>query len=166
MLEWMNGIQSLQDGPRRGEMLEKMRALLRENSMCVLATCLDNRTHCSLMTYVTDQEGTTLHTVTLKTSRKYRNMVQNPHVSLLVDSRVDDRSERGRIKALTVFGVSSFVRDEKNRDLILTRIRQEHPHLSELLSHPDAEVIAIHAESFLLLEGPTQAHFVEIKKQG
>ena len=39
-------------------MLEKMKALLRENSLCVLATCSEGRPHCSLMTYVTDEHFT------------------------------------------------------------------------------------------------------------
>jgi general stress protein 26 len=140
-------------------MIEKMKALLRENSICVLATSSENRPHCSLMAYVTDEHVAALYIVTLKTSQKYRNIAQNPNVSLLVDSRVDDRSEIGSIKALTVSGISTLVRDKADKDLVLTRIEQNHPQLRGLVLHPDAEVIAIQIESFLLLDGPTQAHF-------
>jgi len=146
-------------------MLEKMKALLKGNSLCILATCSENRPHCSLMTYVTDEQGEAIYAVTLKTSRKYRNIAQNPNVSLLVDSRLND-GIIGSIKALTVSGVCSLVRTETKKAAILTRIGQNHPHLRDLLLHPDAEVIAIAVESFLLLEGPTQANFVELAKQG
>jgi general stress protein 26 len=146
-------------------MLEKMKALLRENSLCVLATCSENKPHCSLMTYVTDEQAEAIHTVTLNTSRKYSNIAQNSRVSLLVDSRVNDGSEAGSIKALTVSGVSSLVKDETEKAAILTRIGQNHPHLRDLVLNPDAEIITIDVECFLLLEGPTLAHFVEVSKQ-
>jgi nitroimidazol reductase NimA-like FMN-containing flavoprotein (pyridoxamine 5'-phosphate oxidase superfamily) len=146
-------------------MLEKMKALLRENSLCVLATCSENMPHCSLMTYITDEQAEAIHTVTLNTSRKYRNIRQNPRVSLLVDTRLKDGSEAGDIKALTISGVSSFVSDETERVAILTRIGQNHPQLRDLVLHPDAEVITIEVECFLLLEGPTHAYFAQVSKQ-
>jgi nitroimidazol reductase NimA-like FMN-containing flavoprotein (pyridoxamine 5'-phosphate oxidase superfamily) len=146
-------------------MLDKMKKLLGESSICVLATCSENKPLCSLMTYVTDEQADTVYTVTLKTSRKYKNITQNPHVSLLVDSRADDRGDAGNIEALTAFGVSSIVRNKADKDAILTRIGRNNPHLRELLAHPDAEVIFIRVESFLLLEGPTQAHFVDVGKR-
>jgi hypothetical protein len=37
-----------------------MKSLLKANSMCVLATSSDDKPHCSLMAYVTDDEGDTL----------------------------------------------------------------------------------------------------------
>lgn len=130
-----------------------------------MATCSENKPHCSLMTYVADEQAEAIHTVTLNTSRKYSNIAQNSRVSLLVDSRVNDGSEAGSIKALTVSGVSSLVKDETEKAAILTRIGQNHPHLRGLVLHPDAEIITIDVETFLLLEGPTLAHFVEVSKQ-
>ena len=146
-------------------MLDKMKRLLSESSICVLATCSENKPLCSLMTYVTDEQANRVYFVTLKTSRKYKNIAQNPHVSLLVDSRAAaGRSDAGSIEALTAFGISSIVRNKADKDSILARIGRSNPHLRELLAHPDAEVISIQVESFLLLEGPTQAHFVDVGK--
>jgi hypothetical protein len=81
-----------------------------------------------------------------------------------VDSRINDAGI-GSIKALTVSGFCSIVRTETKKAEILTRIGQNHSELKDLLLHPNAEVIAIAVESFLLLEGPTQATFVELTKQ-
>ncbi|MGV8072944.1 MAG: pyridoxamine 5'-phosphate oxidase family protein [Syntrophobacteraceae bacterium] len=145
-------------------MLDKMKAILKESSMCVLATCSENKPHCSLMAYVTDEQAVTLYIVTLKASRKYINMMQNPHVSLLVDSRANDKGEPGSIKALTVSGISSPLRDQTEKESVLTRLVQNHPHLRELIANSDAEVVAIRVESFLLLDGPTKAHFVRVRE--
>jgi len=59
-------------------MLEKMKALLKDNSLCILATCSESRPHCSLMTYETDEQGEAIYSVTLNTSRKYKNIELNP----------------------------------------------------------------------------------------
>ena len=50
------------------EMIEKMKEFLRENSIGVLATCSENKPHCSLMTYVTDEQAKTIHIITLNTT--------------------------------------------------------------------------------------------------
>ncbi len=147
-------------------MLQKMKALLRENSLCVLATSLDDKPHCSLMAYITDDRAVKLYMVTLNTSRKYRNIMRNPRVSLLVDSRIDDKSGAGSIKALTVSGTCSVVRDKPDKDSILARMEQSVPSIREIMIHPDAEVISIQVESLLLLEGPAQAHFIEVGEKG
>jgi nitroimidazol reductase NimA-like FMN-containing flavoprotein (pyridoxamine 5'-phosphate oxidase superfamily) len=143
-------------------MIEKMQSLLKDNSMCVLASSSDDRPHCSLMAYVADEEATTLFMVTLKTSRKYRNLTLNPHVSLLVDTRADARGDSGSILALTVSGASSVLKGGADKDLVLRRIVQAHPHLKDLAFDPDAEVISIKIESLLLLEGASTAHFEEL----
>jgi nitroimidazol reductase NimA-like FMN-containing flavoprotein (pyridoxamine 5'-phosphate oxidase superfamily) len=143
-------------------MIEKMKALLKENSMCVLASSSGDRPHCSLMAYVTDEEAKALYLVSLKTSRKSRNVRANPHVSLLVDTRADARGDSGSILALTVTGVCSVVADGDEKDLILHRIVQAHPHLHSLAYHPDADVMTIKVQSLLLLEGPMTPHFEEL----
>ena len=143
-------------------MIRKSKTLLKENSMCVLASSFDNKPHCSLMAYVTDEEAYTLFMITLKKSRKYRNLSINPHVSLLVDTRTDAKGDAGGILALTVAGVASVLKDGADKDLVLRRIVQAHPHLQDLATDPDAEAISIKVESLLLLEGPLNAHFEEL----
>ena len=140
-------------------MIEKMRSLLRENSMCVLATSLDNKPHCSLMAYVTDENALTVYMVTLKKSKKHSNILLNPFVSLLVDTRASGASGAQNVVALTVTGSATPLEHEEERKAIIERILERHPHLNELTCHRDVEVLSVAVESFLLLDGPTTAHF-------
>lgn len=143
-------------------MLEEMKKLLRDNSMCVLATCSDNRPHCSLMAYVTDDRAENIHMVTLSASRKFKNIQQNPRVSLLVDSRVSDINDLRATRALTVNGTCTVVRKNPERESILALMKSRVPRVMEIAVHPDVEVIGIRIESLLLLEGPARSHFIEI----
>ena len=38
-------------------MLEKMKELVKANDLCVLATVSEGRPHCSLMSYISDEDG-------------------------------------------------------------------------------------------------------------
>lgn len=64
-------------------MLNRIKAILGENSLCVLATCSENRPHCSLMAYSYDIQENILYMMTLKTTQKYRNIRHNSQVSVL-----------------------------------------------------------------------------------
>ena len=144
-------------------MLEEMKALVRQKDICVLATASENQPHCSLMAYTTDDECREIYMVTNKLTRKYRNLMENPSVSLLIDTRDDDTgSGRLNTKALTVEGAFEGIEDKTRKDMIRDRLLGRHPHLGALALHPDAEVFSIKVISFLLLSGPTTSHFEKV----
>ncbi len=141
-------------------MLEKMKAMVKEKDICVLATVSAGHPHCSLMAYVTDEDCREIYMVTYRKSRKYENLIKNPSVSLLIDTREDHRgSRRPEAKALTVSGTFQNIDDEAKRARIRSSLMERHPHLKELMNHPDAEIMSIRIDSFLLLNGLTDAHF-------
>jgi nitroimidazol reductase NimA-like FMN-containing flavoprotein (pyridoxamine 5'-phosphate oxidase superfamily) len=142
---------------------DEMKNLLKASRMCVLCTCAEGKPHCSLMAYVTDDSVTTVFMVTLKETQKYRNFLQNPQASLLVDTRNERPSAgRGEIRALTVSGTFQMIGDEAERQRILGKLAASHPHLKELLGHDDAEPFAIKINSFLLLAGALEAQYLEV----
>lgn len=142
-------------------MIDRIRQLIRENNMCVLATAHHNRPHCSLMAYSTDEEGNTIYMVTRKATQKYKNLLENPQVSLLIDTRAATRAEsRSAIQALTISGTCAAVEDRRETDFICRQIIGRHPHLKELVEHPDAIVVSVKFDSFLLLDGALEAHRV------
>ena len=79
-------------------MLQEMKALAREKNSCVLATIVDRKPYCSLMAYVTNQACTEIYMVTHRQTQKFKNLVADPAVSLLIDTR--DTSPRSAAKAM------------------------------------------------------------------
>ena len=144
-------------------MREKMKDLVKRKDICVLATVADNKPHCSLMAYVTDDECREIYMVTGRSTTKFQNIAHNPSVSLLMDTReehVGDR--RSDAQALTVSGVFEDITDDNMKRNIQERLLKRHPHLRDLLKEQDAEIIRIKITSFLLLEGVSKAHFEKI----
>ncbi len=141
-------------------MLERIKALVKEKDICVLATVAGDKPHCSLMAYVTDDECREIYMVTHKESRKYENLMKNRSVSLLIDTREEHPgSRRPEAKALTVSGTFKKIDDKNKKIQVRSKLLDRHPHVKEFLDHPDAEILCIRVESFLLLDGLTDAHF-------
>jgi general stress protein 26 len=145
-------------------MLKKMKKLVKDKDVCVLATVLDNVPHCSLMSYVPDRDCREIYMITRKGTKKFRNLSANRTVSLLIDSREEDcGADRARIKALTVSGVFSTIGDKAKRELIRQKLLKKHPQLNPFAEDPDAEVFAVKVKSFQLLDGVKDSYFVKVK---
>jgi nitroimidazol reductase NimA-like FMN-containing flavoprotein (pyridoxamine 5'-phosphate oxidase superfamily) len=138
-------------------MLEEMQALAREKKSCVLATIVDSKPYCSLMAYVTNTACTEIYMVTHRQTQKFQNLVANPAVSLMIDTR--DATPRSAAKAMTVEGIFKKITDPAKVQKARRKLLSAHPHLSDFMGHAEAEVFQIKIISFLLLNGLTQASF-------
>lgn len=141
-------------------MLGKMKDIVKANDLCVLATVSEGNPHCSLMSYISDEEGHAIYLITHKQTKKYINLMKNPTVSLLIDTREEEKGEkRINIKALTVSGEFQKISDIGKKESIRLRFLKKHPHLADFLNDPDAEIFSIRIKSFQLLDGVKDAFF-------
>jgi len=145
-------------------MLERIKSLVKEKDICVLATVSGDKPHCSLMAYVTDDDCREIYMVTHRESRKYENLMKNRSVSLLIDTREEHAGSRlPEAKALTVSGTFKNIDDKNKKIQVRSKLLDRHPHVREFLDHPDAEIVCIRVESFLLLNGLTDAHYETVQ---
>ena len=145
------------------KMLEKMRAIVKGNDLCVLATVSEGKPHCSLMSYISDEEGHEIYLISHKKTKKYNNLMENPTVSLLIDSREEEKGQRRiYIKALTVSGEFQTINDPGKKDLLRSKFLKRHPHLTDFLNDSGAELFSIKIKSFQLLDGVKDAFFETI----
>ena len=117
-------------------MLEEMKILAREKNMCVLATLTGSKPYCSLMAYVTNNSCTEIYMVTHRQTRKYQNLIRNPDVSLLIDTR--DKSPPSAARAMTVAGVFQKIKDPTKGKKVRRKLLSAHPHLIEFMGHPES----------------------------
>jgi nitroimidazol reductase NimA-like FMN-containing flavoprotein (pyridoxamine 5'-phosphate oxidase superfamily) len=138
-------------------MLDEIKALVREKNICVLATVAGQKPYCSLMAYVSDDNCEEIYMVTHKNTNKYKNLIQNPSISILIDSR--EQSPRSQAKALTVEGRFCKINEKEKRTQIVAKLLKTHAHLKEFMQDPQAEIICVKINSFLFLNGLQEAHF-------
>lgn len=134
-------------------MIEKMNALLREKDSCVLATVSNGKPHCSLMSYIADRQCREIYMMTYSKTKMYKNLLENPRVSLLIDTRQEGRGIAiGQIKALTVSRVFPKI-DPAEGKKVRTQFLTRHPQLEDLVKDLEKKIISIPIQSFQLLEG-------------
>jgi hypothetical protein len=98
--------------------------------------------------------------VTHRDTQKYRNLMQNPTVSLLIDTR--SRAARTDIQALTVEGVFQKIETPSAYDRAKRMLLNAHPHLDAFIDHAEAEVLRIKIDAFLLLNGLNESHYEQL----
>lgn len=141
-------------------MLEEMKAIAKQQDICVLATVSGGKPHCSLMAYAIDDDCREIYMVTHRETSKYRNLIENPSVSLLIDNREEGAgAPDSAAKALTVSGLFQRIDEEHKREHARAKLMEKHPYLREFIDHPDAELLCIKVVSYLLLTGLTDSHF-------
>jgi|MudIll2142460700_1097286.scaffolds.fasta_scaffold175036_3 nitroimidazol reductase NimA-like FMN-containing flavoprotein (pyridoxamine 5'-phosphate oxidase superfamily) len=144
-------------------MLEQMKDIVKANDLCVLATVSEGKPHCSLMSYISDEEGQEIYLISNKETKKYSNLMENPTVSLLIDTREEEKGKRRvYIKALTVSGEFQTIKNPGKKDIIRAKFLKRHPHLTNFLNDPGAEIFSIRIKSFQLLDGVKDAFFETI----
>lgn len=144
-------------------MLDKIKELIKEKNICVLSTVSNNRPHCSLMVYASDPECREFYMVTSRETQKFRNLEDNPHVSLLIDSREKlEGPSSNRAHALTVSGRVEEIGDGQKKRDVGRLLLERNPHLEEFFQKDDTAVLCVKADSFLLLKGLSEAHYEKL----
>jgi nitroimidazol reductase NimA-like FMN-containing flavoprotein (pyridoxamine 5'-phosphate oxidase superfamily) len=130
--------------------MQTIRDIIRENSFCVLATCSEDKPHCSLMSYAADDGCREIYMITLSDTQKFRNISMNPTVSLLIDSRTDPTHT---VQALTLGGKIQSVTDPDKKERIGRILLEVRPELKELIESSEAIFLSMQIESTQLFEG-------------
>ena len=141
-------------------MLVEMKELVRAHSACVLATSSGNRPYCSLMAYATNDDASEIYMATQRSTRKFANLVANPAVSLMIDTR--NEVPRPEVRALTVEGICAPIADPARKEQVRTQLLASHPQLATFLDHEDCAILCVTVTSFLLLKGLTDAHYATL----
>ena len=146
-------------------MLFNVKEILFDSSLCVLCTCNNNLPDSSLMLYICDNNCTKMYMLTLRESTKYSNIVNNKNVSLLVDTRDSIKDKEAQIKALTITGEASIVKDKDTSNKIVDKLQNRHNSLVNLASNKDVCVIEISIKDILFLENVDKAHHISLSGQ-
>lgn len=134
--------------------MNKIERMIKENTLCVLATEGEGKPYCSLMTYMPDEELRMLYMVTTLDSKKFNNMANNSNVSVLVDNRQYLKGNKGeQILSITFEGTYARVAQDLVEQ-IRGQFSERHPELVELFRNPECVVFGIKLYSYLLLNGP------------
>jgi len=107
-----------------------MAALDRTQRSGVLATESGGQPYTSLVSFAMTPDLKGLIFATPRATAKYRNMLANPRVSILIDSRANLKTDIMKAEALTLIGKAGPVRRGPRRDMLAGVLKLKHPELA------------------------------------
>lgn len=133
---------------------ERLRAMDRKQRHAVLATDAGGRPYTSLVAFALTPDARGILFATPKNTVKYRNILRNSNISLMVDTRSNTRKGYMNAEAIAVLGTAAPVRKGRRRDAYREVFIKKHPALSEFLGAPSTALVymtitkALHAGRF------------------
>lgn len=129
-----------------------VRRLLRTENLGVLATVGEGQPLCSLMTFAATEDMRRIIFATRRDTAKFRNLLENPRVSMLIDSRVRAGEDFTRTVAITITGEATETAG-RLRDELAHVLLEKHPHLRDFVSAGESAVVAVEVERCYLVSG-------------
>jgi len=144
--------------------LAQIHALLERQALAVLATRMRGRPYASLLAFAVTPDRRAILFVTRRATTKYRNIVGEPRVALLIDDRVDVGGEIGAVTAVTLLGTAAEV-DAKSRPALLEHLLQRHPQIARFARAPATALFRVALRSALLVTRFQQVQRIDLRRR-
>jgi nitroimidazol reductase NimA-like FMN-containing flavoprotein (pyridoxamine 5'-phosphate oxidase superfamily) len=137
--------ESLPDRVTRGSMdvLERLSALDRNQLHAVLATDSDGQPYTSMIAYVLAPDKKGIVFSTPGKTQKYKNILKNNRISLLIDTRSNTEKDYMSAESLTVLGHAIPVRRGRRWSELAGLLVKKHPALNTIIHSPETKLIFI-----------------------
>ncbi len=113
------------------DLTEKIKTLLESQKLAVLSTANDRQPYCSLIAFAWYAENKEIIFFTPKNTRKYRNLIGNNKVALIIDDRTNQSQDFSDATAVTLTGTAEEIDAGIQQPLVKAFITK-HPDLAYL----------------------------------
>lgn len=147
--------KTLPQKPVRGtaDVPARLRALDRSQLHAVLSTAAEGLPYSSLVAFALTPDSEGIVFATPKASRKYRNILENENVSLLIDTRSNSSTDYLVAEAITVEGAASPVRRGRRREELSRLLTEKHPPLLDFALSEDTALVYVDIRSCVHVTG-------------
>jgi len=126
-----------------------LKQVLATQHFAVLATQDYKQPYINLVAFVASDDLSNILFATGRNTRKYRNIMENEKVALLIDSRRNDASDLTDALAITALGSADEITENSSDKLIITYLNR-HPSLSEFFRRSETSIIRINVTEYIL----------------
>jgi nitroimidazol reductase NimA-like FMN-containing flavoprotein (pyridoxamine 5'-phosphate oxidase superfamily) len=136
---------AIPDRVRKGtvSVAERVSALNRTCPHAVLATDAAGQPYTSLVAYALTPDMKGVLFATPKGTRKYRNILKNPRVSLLIDTTTNTPKDYMKAESVTMLGNARPIRRGKTRTELAAIFLKKHPKLEGIIHSREIALIFI-----------------------
>jgi nitroimidazol reductase NimA-like FMN-containing flavoprotein (pyridoxamine 5'-phosphate oxidase superfamily) len=138
--------------------------LLDSQLVAVLSTSSRGEPYSCLVSFEMTKDLRHLVFATMRQRLKYRNIMSNPRVSLIVDNRENKASDLQQAVSASILGTAADTKGKRREDcasLLLAR----HPELEDFVAHPDCAVICVSIDRYYLVTNFESVTIVDLKDE-
>jgi heme iron utilization protein len=122
---------------------DRLRILNSLERHAVLATEANRMPYTSLIAYAMTPDMKGLLFATPRKTSKYKNLLKNRNVSLLIDTRAQTGGDYMKTEALTLLGAAMPVRRGRKRDNLSGILIKKHPDLAEFIQSETTALVLV-----------------------
>jgi uncharacterized pyridoxamine 5'-phosphate oxidase family protein len=131
------------------ETKELLRQIVGAQRFAVLATLSNQQPYSNLVAFAVSDDLRHILFATNRDTQKYRNILSNNKITLLIDNRSNSQSDFTRALAITVIGIAGELTGERRGDLVQSYLNK-HTSLKEFLQRPDVAIIRVLVTDYIL----------------
>lgn len=126
-----------------------LQRVIAPQRFAVLATQENEQPYINLVAFAASDDLELILFATDRNTRKYRNILQNEKVALLIDSRHNNASDFTDAFAITALGLAGEI-PQNSGDKLITKYLNIHPSLSEFISRSETTIIRINVIEYII----------------
>ena len=137
--------ESIPDRVRNGTIpvLERLNAMDKDQLHAVLATESDGQPYTSMIAFALSSDKKGIVFITPQKTRKYKNILKNNNVSILIDTRSNTEKDYMNAESLTILGNAFPVRKGEKWSELTKALIRKHPNLNEIIRSPETKLILV-----------------------
>jgi nitroimidazol reductase NimA-like FMN-containing flavoprotein (pyridoxamine 5'-phosphate oxidase superfamily) len=122
---------------------DRLRILDKIQLHAVLATDFAGQPYTSLIAFALTPDIQGLIFITPKSTRKYKNILKNKRISLLIDTRTNTAQDYMGTESVTLLGNAHSVRRGKNWTRLAGIFAKKHARLKKIIPSPETALILV-----------------------
>jgi nitroimidazol reductase NimA-like FMN-containing flavoprotein (pyridoxamine 5'-phosphate oxidase superfamily) len=123
--------------------INRLRILNKTQMHAVLATDCNGQPYASLIAYALTPDMKGVVFATPKSTRKYKNILRNSHVSLLIDTRSNTKKDYMDAESITIIGKACPLRRGKRWSDLAGILKRKHTELSEFINSQETALVLV-----------------------
>jgi nitroimidazol reductase NimA-like FMN-containing flavoprotein (pyridoxamine 5'-phosphate oxidase superfamily) len=124
---------------------QRLKIIDQKQRHAVLATVSGKRPYTSLVAFALTPDASGLLFATPKKTQKYRNIVKNKNVSLLINTAKNTSKDYNNAEAVTIQGEARILSGKK-RTVFAGMLAGKHPHLKSFINSATTALVMVKTE--------------------
>jgi nitroimidazol reductase NimA-like FMN-containing flavoprotein (pyridoxamine 5'-phosphate oxidase superfamily) len=125
--------------------------LFRSQRLGVLSTSRSGQPYASLIAFYATEDLKRFYFVTPRSTRKFRNLSEEPRISILVNSSTNQDDDFHRAIAVTMVGTAGEI-DLSAKPRVLESYLIKHPYLEDFVRSPTSAMVEVYVKSYYMVQ--------------